>query len=131
MRKTDIYTKEDIPAHLAHLFDTPIFKKSRKGAGFKKFTIKKLIFILGDTSTVRVSAIVIGNHCRKKTKHSLAFIFKDGKLIPTVKYLYTSILDYYLWMESDNALHKRFMKQSTQYKYELSKIKMKNPEFFL
>lgn len=124
-------SKENAPEMYQHLYDTPIYKRSLLGAGFKKFTILCITYLPFKDEDATVLVSLRGNHFRKKSRIFKEFKLKNKKLIPKTKNYFTSLVDYYVWSEEGDPLYKRVLRDKPQYQFELSQVKAKYPEYFL
>ncbi len=129
------------PTNWKHLYETPIYKRCSKGAGFKKYTIDKIMQlptiagyknVTKEGLTTKVMVSMKGNHFKHENSRIFAeFYVTNYELVPVQRNYYTSMVDYFVYMEADSALHKRHQKRKLQYRFELNQIKTKYPEYFL
>ena len=119
------HRNSEMPDDIRIFFDTPFYKRDSRGAGYKKYSIERL--------SVTFNNIL----CVLKGHHNGAFIFENFKIIDNHlkpkrdKVIFASAGEYFLYMESSNALHKRYIKSTEQYQLELQHQQTKYPELFL
>ena len=134
------YERWDEP-EFDYLWDTEFFKNCEKGAGYYKHKLQKITYLPQDhTPLENPMSCLISTTPTHSRKDSLVFfdvplVFdeetKKFKFKTNVKYLHTSVLDYFLTLESTNALWSRGIKKKKQYQHELAQIQAKYPAYFL
>jgi hypothetical protein len=140
---------KDETNEFSYLLDTVFYRIRGKGAGYRKYTIQKILKLpdlsisqdLYKKSSVRkwldrdVMLEVRGTHFREKSKSEIMIgkLYYDEKM---KKYtintrFFSSVIEFFLKIESAKILAYRKLRQSKQYKFELNQIKAKYPEYFL
>lgn len=126
-------TRETSPDYYVHLFDKQIYKRSAKGAGYKKLKIFQLNLMPKDPNTgLRdVKVKLIDRSVSKNSIISLYISYVNNDLNFYEPYYFESALKYFLWVESSNHLFKQVQRRKPQYIYEFKQIREKYPEYFL
>ena len=139
-------TQQDSPERFKHLYDTPVFLPSTRGAGYYKYKITSIM--LNRVQNVPTEEIhhkiqVYIKRTTQDTEHGTKNIQmlmhtpskgkQQGELIlePVYSHAWTNLVDYFLTMEASNITAYAWLKSSKQYKIEFKQIKTKYPEEFL
>ncbi len=142
------HTDERTQTEFGYLWDTDLYSRCKKGAGYRKYKIQKLTYLpadmeeyeekRGDRGHIIVTANLRGTHYKAKSKgifvnFDLCYDEKAEKLYlrSRRRFWFTSVVDYFITMENTAIAAFKFLKKSKQYKHELHEIKMKHPEMFL
>ena len=130
--------KTSAPEQYHSLFDQTFFIRCNKSPGYRKYIVESISFLPKDINVLLLDDIKVilslrGTHYKDKSG-SLMKEFdldSDCKLQPRFKYIFHTAVDYFKYMEESEALHKRNVKASPQYKFEFNQIRLKHPEYFL
>jgi len=128
-------TKEDSRDVLKPLFDTPIYTRSFRPPGYKKYTIVAIRNLPKNDENTVVNVIMKKNGNRKGTLFTQFFACeledKKYKLYSTKPLWSTNLTDFFIMMEANQMMAFRNIKMQKQYKYELGCNKNKYPEYWL
>lgn len=128
MKQSSHYTLEKhvAPEHYKHLFDIPIYRRCKKGAGFYKYHITSIRGLPFDKNDEKVIVIlqVKANHWKTNRKIYVEAGYNAGEITIDDDSYYTNLVDYF----KENLPGSCDMKQ---YNFERQQILDKYPEYFL
>lgn len=140
VKRLSAFTIETAPEEYKYLFERPLYKICKKGAGHRKFWIHQVRMAPADTncdSYVDVHIVLKSNYVSKTTFIKERFSIKQAILYPSrgvmIKY-FATVLQYFLYMEDNTrptTWSLEYMRRSKQYKFELNNIRKKYPEYWL
>ena len=121
-------TREQAPKEMKHLFDTPLYARSYRAPGYRRYSIIEI----RDRTSPKVTIIMTKNGDRKNTRFVKVFFkIEDDKLVSTSGVWCTSISEFFLKMEANKILASKSIRAMDQYQYELKCNKIKYPENWL
>ena len=127
--------KDQAPEHFKHLFDTPIYTRSFRPPGHRKYTIVDIRHLPEQGQNTMVTLIMKKNGNRKGTLFTQIFAceISDGEYkLHSIKPVWaTNLTDFFLMLENNGMLAFSGIKTQKQYLYELSCNKKKYPEHWL
>lgn len=121
-------TKDSAPKEFKYLFDTPIYRKCNRGAGFYKFRIMYILGLSVESLKIGLSNYITlkvqGKHWRNKSSDTAEFVrgrIKNTEIVFSQENWFTNLTEYYL----------KNSEGSKQFLYERKHYKRSRPEYFL
>ena len=141
------HTDERHESDFGYLWDQPIYMKTNRGAGYRKYIIQRITYLpdsiehfkeLQKKGPVKVMVALRGTHFTEKSKDIFATLplelnndTAEFQIQNSRRVYFASPLDYFVTVESLNIAFYRKRRKGKQYQFELQQIKTKYPEYFL